>query len=105
MEIIKSYESKKRINGKLQIYVKVIAFHDGEYYTGNWKDRKKLPHELCQLEDSKIIKTRNRSLWPRSHWTMVVAPLPRSHYWLKAPEIEDYQDNDLEARMEHEIEM
>lgn len=34
MEIVESYEVGKRIHGKTQIYVKVVAKKDGEYHLG-----------------------------------------------------------------------
>ncbi|KAJ6780551.1 hypothetical protein PWT90_06639 [Aphanocladium album] len=102
MEIINSYECKKRINGAFQIYVKVIALYNDKYYMGSWKDRKQLPNQFSQLENVKIIRTAARGPHLRSHWTTAT---PGNEIWLKKPEIEDYLDNDLEVQMAHEIEM
>lgn len=102
MEIINSYECKKRINGIFQIYVKVIVLYNDQYYIGSWKDRKQLPDQFCQLENVRIIHTERRGPELRPHWTRAT---PGNGRWLKKPEIEDCLDNDLEVRMAHEIEM
>ncbi len=102
MEIVESYEARKRVDGKFQIFVKIIAQHDGELYVGKWRDRQTLPTVFEQLEDVKMISTKDRGPVPRSHWKIAS---PSSDSWLKQPSLEDYLSSELEAQMSHEIEM
>jgi hypothetical protein len=71
MEIVESYEAGKRIHGNMQIYVKVIAKIDGEYYLSEWTDRKRRPSEFSQLQDVKLIPSKNRGPVLHPHWTVV----------------------------------
>lgn len=103
MEIDESYEVGKRINGKMQIYVKVIARKDGEYYLGKWTDRKRQPCEFSQLQDVKLIPSKNRSPVLQPHWTVV--PDGNFPYYIKRPSLEDCLDPGLEVQVEHEIQM
>jgi serine/threonine protein kinase len=102
MQVVESFESGKRIDGKFHIYVKVIVKRNGEYYIGKWPDRQQRPTEFSQLEDVKLIPTNNRGAVLRPHWT--AAP-DVDGYYIKKPSLEDYLDSELEARVEHEIEM
>lgn len=102
IDIVNSYECRKKIDGKFHIFVKIIARQDGEYYLGKWEDRKQLPDEFSQLEDLKIIPTKNRGPALQPQWTVA---LPADGLWLKEPALEDYLNPNLERCMEHEINM
>lgn len=102
IDVVNSYECRKKIDGKFHIFVKIIARQDGEYYLGKWEDRKQLPDEFSQLEDLKIIPTKNRGPDLQTQWTVA---LPAHGLWLKEPALEDYLNPNLERCMEHEINM
>ncbi|EFY86163.1 hypothetical protein MAC_07828 [Metarhizium acridum CQMa 102] len=102
MQIINSFEAGKRINGKIHIYVKVIVQQDGSYYMGKWDHRKHLPAEFSQLQDVKLIPTKDRGPVPKPTWTIAH---PQSDTFSKTPALEDYLDPELKARTEHEIEV
>ncbi len=102
MEIIEWYEARKRVGGDFQIFLKIIVWHDGEIYVGKWRDRQQPPAAFEQLEDVKIIPTKDRGPIVRSGWK---AALPISDGWVKEPKWEDYLSPELEVHMEHEIEM
>lgn len=102
MKLVESYEVRKRINGESRFYLKVIVEKDGEYFLGKYSNRKQEPTEFQHLEDVKPIPTKNRGPTLRRHWT--IAPEGNGFY-VKRPHLEDYLDSNLEARIEHEIEM
>ncbi|KAG8422543.1 hypothetical protein J3459_010284 [Metarhizium acridum] len=82
MQIINSFETGKKRNGKMHIYVKVIVKQDGNYYLGKWEDQRGPIH---------------KPTWTTAH--------PQSDTYSKQPELDDYLDMELETRMENEIEV
>lgn len=102
IDIVYSYEARKKIDGKFHIFVKVIVKRDDEYYLGKWQDRNKLPDDFSQLSDVKIIPTKNRGPDLRPQWTIA---LPADGLWLKKPNLEDDLSPNLEEYMQHEIDM
>ncbi|PTB69400.1 kinase-like protein [Trichoderma citrinoviride] len=102
MEIIDSFEVMKKVDGKFQIYVKVIVRQDDDYYIGKWRDRRQLPDKFSQLEDAKMIPTKDRGPVMNPQWT--TAP-QTGDFYVKKPDLQDYVDPKLEERVEHEVKM
>ena len=100
MDIVESYECRKKVDGKFHIYVKVIVKQDDEFYLGKWNDRRGLPDDISQLEDLRTIPTRNRGPDLQHHWTTVQQT---DGLYVKKPATEDYLDPDLENYMRQEI--
>ncbi|EGR49374.1 uncharacterized protein TRIREDRAFT_106487 [Trichoderma reesei QM6a] len=102
MEIIDSFEVLKKIDGKFDMYVKVIVRQGGEYYIGKWRDRKHLPDDFSQLEDVRIIPTKDRGPAMNPQWTTAQS---EGDFYVKKPSLQDHVDPELENRVEHEIKM
>ncbi|OAQ98287.1 hypothetical protein LLEC1_02082 [Akanthomyces lecanii] len=102
MKIVEYYEARRKVGGDFQIFVKIIAWHDGEMYVGKWRDRQQAPTTFEQLEEVKIIPTKDRGPDVRPDWKVASSG---SRGWVKQPSWEDFLSPQLEAHMEHEIEM
>lgn len=102
MEIVEWHEARKRVGGDVEIYLKFLVWHVGELYVGKWRDRQQPPTAFDQLEDVKLIPTKDRGPILRSDWKVAS---PHSVGWVKEPNWEAYLSPELEAQMEHEIKM
>lgn len=110
MEIIKSSEAFKLVDGKLQFHcIKGIIRQDNILYLAKWSNRWQKPLDFSQLDDVQRLEIEDRGPEVRPTWTVVVAPTGQSCLlYVKKPSLFEYASgdgvDDLERRISREIE-
>lgn len=103
MDIIECHEAFKTINGKFGFFcMKGIVRLNNKLYLASWKRRSRSEISQTELFDVKQLRTENRG--PRLQAGWAVSDSAPDHY-TKAPELYDYASDELESRMEKEIQI
>lgn len=103
MEIIKTSEAFKRVDGTFQFqYVHGIVQHDGCMYIAKWKDRRQVPCDFSKLYDVKPLVTEGRGPRLLPSWTVVQG----HECYVKTPDLWAFaQGSELEDRIQREVEV
>ena len=95
MQVIRSNEAAKRIDGRMRFsYIEYYVQQDGALYRGKWKDRYQTPQTLEQLDEIQQIQTEDRG---------PVIDNACSLIHVKKPSPNAYLSPDLEGQLRREI--